>query len=79
MKNALPSLRVSCEIFRADNTQVYDRQGYIDRVLSSSYSLKEGDGRYAEYLRDINGIFDMFSSDGFIAVPTMTVAYIGEI
>ena len=69
----------SCEIFRADNTQVYDRQGYINRVLSSSYSLKEGDDRYAEYLKDINGIFDMFSSDGYIAVPTLTVAYIGEI
>lgn len=68
-----------CQIFRADNTQTYDRQGYINRVLSSSYSLKEGDDRYAEYLNEINTIFDLFSVDNLIAVPTETVAYIGEI
>ena len=68
-----------CEIFRADNTQTYDRQGYINRVLSSSYSLKECDSRYKKYLEDINRIFDTFSVDGFIAVPIETVAYIGTV
>ena len=68
-----------CNIFRADNTQTYDRQGYINRVLSSSYSLKEEDNGYAEYLKDINKIFDMFSKNGLIAVPTETVAYIGTV
>ena len=68
-----------CDIFRTDNTQTYDRQGYIDRVLSSSYSLKEDDGRYEEYLREINALFDMFSKGDLISVPTETVAYIGEI
>ncbi len=68
-----------CDIFRADNTQTYDRQGYINRVLSSSYSLKEGDDRYEEYLKDINKIFDAFSAGGFIAVPTETIAYIGTV
>ncbi len=66
------------DIFRADNTQIYDRQGYINRVLSSSYSLKEDD-RYEEYLKDINKIFDMFSADDLIAIPTETVAYIGTV
>lgn len=69
----------SCDIFCADNTQVYDRQGYLNRVLSSSYSLKESDAWYAEYLNEINGIFDHFSADGQITVPTETVAYIGEV
>ncbi len=68
-----------CDIFRADNTQIYDRQGYVNRVLSSSYSLKENDERYAEYLKEINKIFDTFSTQGRIAVPTETVAYIGAI
>ena len=68
-----------CDIFRADNTQTYDRQGYINRVLSSSYSLKEGDDRYEEYLKDINKIFDTFSADGFITIPTETIAYIGTV
>ena len=69
----------NCSIFRADNTQIYDRQGYINRVLSSSYSLSEGDDRYAEYQKEINEIFDRYSRDRFIAVPTETVAYIGTV
>lgn len=69
----------NCDIYRADNTQTYNRSGYIDRVLSSSYSLNENNERYAEYLKEINEIFDEFSSDGRIAVPTDTVAYIGDV
>lgn len=67
-----------CAVFRADNTQVYDRRGYLDRVLSSSYSLQEADDRYAEYRNEINALFDRYAIDGRIAVPTDTVAYIGE-
>lgn len=68
-----------CTVFCADNTQYYDRQGYIDRVLSSSYSLSGSDRRYSEYLTDIGHIFDNFSANGIIAVPTKTVAYIGKV
>jgi len=39
-----------CEIFRADNSLTYDRNAYINRVLSSSYSLREGDEKYNSYL-----------------------------
>lgn len=42
----------------------------LDRVLPSSYSLKESDDRYADYRKETNGR---------IAVPTETVAYIGEV
>ena len=68
-----------CEIFRADNSLTYDRGGYVSRVLSSSYSLREGDENYAEYLEEINKLFDMFAIDGAITVPMFTVAYIGSI
>lgn len=68
-----------CDLFRTDNTQIYDRQGYVNRVLSSSYSLQESDGRYADYLKGIHEIFDLFSVNGLIAVPTDTVAYIGSV
>ncbi len=66
-----------CSLFRADNSQSYNRQGYIDRVLSSSYSLRENDPGYTAYLEDINRLFDRFSVSGFITVPIDTVAYIG--
>ncbi len=68
-----------CSIYRADNTQTYDRQGYINRVLSSSYSLKESNIGYAEYLKEINAIFNTFSADNLINVPTETIAYVGEV
>lgn len=68
-----------CEIFKADNSQCYNRQGYINRVLSSSYSLKEGDERYTDYLKEIGTLFDMFSIDGLLTVPINTIAYVGEI
>ena len=68
-----------CEVFRADNTQTYDRQGWLDRTLSSSYSLKEGDAGFTEYRQEIDRLFDRYSADGRIAVPTETVAYIGSV
>ena len=67
----------ACKVFRADNPQVYDRQGYVDRVLSSSYSLKESDGHYAAYLEEIHAIFDRCAENGKIVIPTATVAYVG--
>lgn len=68
-----------CQVFHADNSQIYDRQGYVNRVLSSSYSLKENDERYEEYLSDINKIFDTYEVDGEIKIPTYTVAYTGKL
>lgn len=70
--------RGRCRVFRADNTQIYDRQSYVARVLSSSYSLKENDGRYSEYICEIKEIFDTLSKDGMITLPIETVAYIGK-
>lgn len=68
-----------CNIYRADNTQCYTRREYIDRVLSSSYSLKKDDDGFSMYMNEINNIFDAYSKDGIISVPTDTVAYIGSV
>lgn len=65
------------QLIRADNSQVFDRQGYLDRVLSSSYSLQESDGRYAAYLVGIHAIFDRWAENGRIVISTATVAYVG--
>ena len=68
-----------CGIFRTDNTQIYDREGYVNRALSSSYSLREDDARYAEYVAALGALFDRFAENGQLAAPIETVAYIGEI
>lgn len=64
----------ACTVCRADN-----RRGYIDRALSSSYSLEEGDERFAAYVQARGEIFDRFAGAGHITVPTDTVAYIGKV
>lgn len=66
-----------CDVFKCDNSLTYNRQGYIERVLSSSYSLNESDLRFAEYIESINKLFDKFAADNIITIPMNTVAYIG--
>lgn len=66
-----------CEIFCVENAQFYSRQGYIKRVLSSSYSLQENDVSFAEYIEDVGRVFDTFAEGGVLKVPIHTKAYIG--
>lgn len=66
-----------CDIFKCDNSITYDRQGYINRLLSSSYSLKDTDPLFSEYMDNINALFNKFAVDDKITVPTNTIAYIG--
>lgn len=68
-----------CEVFRVDNSRTYDLQSYINRALSSSYSLCEGDEGFAEYLADIRLLFERFAHDDMLLVPMQTVAYIGTV
>ena len=78
-ENCLSFFDGGCDVFRSENSKTYNRQGYVNRVLSSSYSLRKGDEGYIEYLAEINRIFDAFSDNGIITVPMHTVAYIGAI
>ena len=66
-------------VFRTDNTQTYDKEGYINRVLSSSYSMKENDERYPKYMEVLGALFDRFAENGRLAVPMDTIAYSGEV
>ncbi len=64
----------TCTVYRADN-----RRAYIDHALSSSYSRKEADERFAAYVQALGEIFDRYAVAGHITVPTDTVAYIGKV
>ncbi len=68
-----------CEVFKTDNSTVYDRQGFVNRALSSSYSLREGDAKYFEYLAQLGNLFDELCANGELTVQTDTVAYIGSV
>ena len=58
-----------------DNPLFYDREKFIKRALSSSYSLNENDENFAQYLKELNILFDKYSKDGFLSVPNKTEVY----
>ena len=57
----------------------YDRDKFISRCLSGSYSLKKGDCAYSEYISAVNDVFDKFSKDRIVKLGNKSVAYIGRI
>lgn len=62
-----------------DNPLLYDREKFIQRSLSSSYSLNEKDKKYNEYLLALNDLFDIYSINGVLTIPNKTVAYFGTV
>ena len=60
---------------RFPNPLTYDRQGFINRALSSSYSLTEKDAEYGAYLAELGDLFDKFAVNGIIEVPQDSAVY----
>ncbi len=62
-----------------ENPLFYDKDTFIKRSMSGSYSLKEGDERYEEYIAALGKLFDKYAVEGILTMPNQTVAYIGKI
>ena len=62
-----------------DNLLYFDREKFINRSLSGSYSLKKGDSNFDLYIKEIEKIFDAFENDGFVKIENLTVAYVGTV
>lgn len=56
-----------------------NREKFMARCLSASYSLKVGDAGFAAYMDALNRLFDAFAADGVLTIPNHTVAYIGRV
>lgn len=56
-----------------------DKERFVGRCLSSSYSLKEGDEGYSGYVSAIENLFDEYSRDGVIFIPNFTCCYMGSV
>ena len=54
-----------------------DREKFISRSLSGSYSIKEGDKDYDEYMSKILDVFDRYSKNGLVTIRNNSEAYIG--
>lgn len=67
------------ETVEFDNPILFDKEKFISRSLSSSYSLKKGDDRYDEYIEELTDLFNRFSYNGLLTMPNKTIAYVGKI
>lgn len=64
---------------RFDHPLFYDREAYVQRALSSSYALRPGDPRYAEYVGALNDLFSKYEENGRVRVENATHLYIGTV
>ena len=60
-----------------DNPLLYNEDKFISRLLSGSYSLKEGDKNYSEYIAEAKAIFKKYQLSDVVKMGNSTVAYIG--
>lgn len=61
-----------------DNPLFYDKEKFISRSLSGSYSLQYGDEFYNEYIDALSALFEKYSKDNILTMANKTVAYIGR-
>jgi SAM-dependent methyltransferase len=75
-----------CELFDGDYKKVifenpleFTKEKFIMRSLSASYSIKNDDENYNEYIAELEKLFDKYSQNSIVIMPNNTVAYIGAI
>ena len=66
----------SYEYISFDHPLSLDRDMFIARSLSASYSLKEEDGMFKDYLEAVTDLFDRYSDKDIITIGNRSVAYI---
>ncbi len=60
---------------RFPNPLTYDRQTFVNRALSASYSLIAADPEFDAYLAELGELFDQYAINGKIMLPQDSVAY----
>ena len=67
----------TCEyrVFRNDLS--YDKESFVGRIMSASYSLKESDPKYQDFVDALLLLFDKYSYADRIIIPNLTRSYVG--
>ncbi|MBQ8598290.1 MAG: class I SAM-dependent methyltransferase [Lachnospiraceae bacterium] len=66
------------ECLEYDNPLYYDKETFISRSLSGSYSLQEGDADFSKYVEALLRLFDAYAKDGVLHMANKTVVYVGK-
>jgi len=67
------------EYLEFDNPLTYNREKYISRSLSGSYSLKKDDVNYFEYMKALSELYEKYQRDNVLMLKNKTVVYIGQL
>ena len=67
------------EYIEFENDLFYNKDTFISRSLSGSYSLQCGDEKYHEYTEALEVVFDKYARDSILMMKNKVVAYIGMI
>ena len=62
-----------------DHLLCLDKEMFVARSLSASYSLKEGDAGYEAYMEALLDVFNRYEDNGSVTIANKSVAYIGSI
>ena len=68
-----------CIVEYIDRPQFFDKEEWVNRNLSSSYTLRPGDTGYEKMIRGFRELFDEYNKDGIIELENNTVLYIGTL
>lgn len=60
------------------NEQQHDREGLVERLLSSSYAPRRGDASYEPTIDKLRAIFDRHVENGSVAMRYTTVLIVGR-
>ncbi|MBS5938978.1 class I SAM-dependent methyltransferase [Clostridium sp.] len=67
------------DFIKFENNLKYDKDKFIKRMLSSSYSLTSDDVNYLEYINALKDLFNNYSINGILTIPNETIMYIGNV
>lgn len=63
--------------FRVENPYFMTKEQFIGDNLSRSYALSENDEHYADFILELEEVFEKYSRNGIIEQPYLTNCYLG--
>ncbi|MBQ4051447.1 MAG: class I SAM-dependent methyltransferase [Oscillospiraceae bacterium] len=75
----IPSILREYELFEYPFPLEYSVETFVSRGLSSSYSLKQGDPQFEEYVRELKALAEKYAENGVIRVGNKVALFIGKV
>ena len=69
----------NCDKIIFENPLIFTKNKFITRSLSASYSLKNGDKNFDEYVKALEVLFDEYSENNIVVMKNNTTAYVGTV